>query len=390
VAEIPPDPASPIREVRLRDLRATDVPVVVIGRIVAAQRREVTRRSDGGRIPVLSGLLSDGTATVRFTWWDPPTEEIDRGTVLRAGPVQVREYRGKAEISFNGRTRVTPASDSELPELGPEELELRRVAQLSDGDEGFRLDARVGRVAVRTVTVGEERRQIHEGVLFDGTGTVAFTAWSDFGLREGEAIRVVGGLVRSFRGRPELTLDERSHVERPPTSELPSLGDWEAKPPMPISTLEAARGGESVTVEGRVLAVVPPSGVIFRCPSCQRTLREGLCRTHGAVTGLADLRLRLSLDDGTGAATVNLDRPQTERFSGVTLEAAQALLANRGDPTAVEDRLFDSSFGRRMRVRGRATSDDFGVTLYPDSIEPARARGEPAAGLRLRLLGGRA
>jgi ssDNA-binding replication factor A large subunit len=226
VADVPADTGSAPAEVRLRDLRPTDVPVIVIGRVVSAERREITRRSDGGRRPVLSGLLSDGTATVRFTWWDPPAEEIERGTVLRAGPVQVREYRGKAEVSFNWRTRVAPASERELPDLGPDDLERRTVASLAEGDEGFQMEARVASVTARTVTVGEERRQLYEGVLFDATGAVGYTAWSDFALREGAPLRVIGGYVRSFRGRLRLTLDERSHVERLGSDTLPSMTEW--------------------------------------------------------------------------------------------------------------------------------------------------------------------
>ncbi|MGI0156425.1 MAG: OB-fold nucleic acid binding domain-containing protein, partial [Thermoplasmata archaeon] len=68
----------------MRDLRPTSPPVEVVARVVSVERREVTRRSDGSRRPLLSGLLHDGTGTVRFTWWDPPREGIERGTVLRA------------------------------------------------------------------------------------------------------------------------------------------------------------------------------------------------------------------------------------------------------------------------------------------------------------------
>jgi replication factor A1 len=362
--------------------------VIVIGRVVSAQRREITRRSDGGRTNVLSGLLSDGTATVRFTWWDPPADEIGRGTVLRAGPVQIREYRGRPEVSFTWRTRVAPASESELPELGPEELEVRTVAELTDGDEGFRLEARVGVVAARTVTVGEERRQVHEGLLFDRTGTVAYTAWSDFGLAEGESIRVIGGYVRSFRGRAQLTLDERSHLERTAGSHLPSLEQWRRRGPATIAAVEAEGGGESITIQGIVLAVVPPSGIVYRCPSCQRPTLEGLCRTHGAVAGVADLRSRLGLDDGTGAATVNLDRAQTERLTGVTLESALGLLRTQPDPSRLDETLFESVFGRRLQIRGRATRDDFGLTVYPDRVEPVAIVPAALAPLKARLTPG--
>jgi len=69
----PPAP----REVRLKELKMGEGPIEFVARVVTCERREVTRKSDGGRRPLLSGLLSDGTATVRFTWWDPPREGIE-------------------------------------------------------------------------------------------------------------------------------------------------------------------------------------------------------------------------------------------------------------------------------------------------------------------------
>lgn len=363
----PPHPLAPV-EVRLRDLRPTERPIVIVARVVTAERREITRRADGGRRPVLSGLLSDGTATVRFTWWDPPREEIERGTILRAGPVQIREFRGRAEVSFNWRTRVAPASESDLPSLRAEDLPTSRVATLSDGDEGFRLEVRVAKVQPKQVSVGEERRLVFEGLLLDASGTIGFSAWSDFGLKEGEAVRIVGGYVRAFRGRAQVSLDERSHVERIDGRELPTLDDWHRAGPTPVGLVAAANGGEYVLLEGRVVGLSPPSGLVYRCPTCRRTVTKGLCRLHGSVTGEADLRARLVLDDGSGAATVNVGREDTERLWGRDLASCLDQLREQPDPTVLEEQLFEAVFGRRLRVAGRATADEFGVTLYPETV----------------------
>jgi replication factor A1 len=373
-------------EVRLRDLRPTERPVIIVGRVVSSERREITRRADGGKRPVLSGLLSDGTATVRFTWWDPPSEPLERGTVLRAGPVQVREYRGRPEVSFTWRTRVEPASDSDLPTLSPEELPMRSIGQLRDGDEGFRLEVRLFRLSSKTVPVGEERRLLFEGILADRTGSIGFTAWSDFRLKDGEALRIVGGYVRAFRGRPQLTLDERSHIERIDGSTLPTVAAWESAPARTISEVEVSRGGDLVRIEGTIIGLMPPSGVVYRCPTCRRTLSSGLCRLHGTVTGEPDLRARLVVDDGTGVATVSTERPATEALWDRTLPECLAQLREQPDPSRLEEQLFESVFGRRVRATGRAVLDDFGLTVYPDSVEPGGPPNvDPAEELRSRL-----
>ena len=363
--ETPPTPI----EVRLRDLRSNGVPVEFVARVVSVQHREVTRRSDGSRRPLISGLLSDGTATVRFTWWDPPREGIERGVVLRAQGAEVREFRGRAEVTFTWRTRVGPASAAELPRVDSEEVPVRPLHELAAGDEGFRVEVRVARIAPRPVTVGEERRVVHEGIIADGSGLMRLTSWSDFGLAAGEAVRISGGYVRSFRGRIELVLDERAVVTRIEGADLPDPAALLRASPRSIAVVEDEGGGPAVTVEGIVVGLLPPSGLVYRCPECRRSVKSGLCRVHGQVEGQADLRARIVLDDGTGALTVNSDRAATERLWGVTLEECRARLREQPDPSMIEEQLLEALFGRRLRVRGAGTKDDFGITLVPESIE---------------------
>src|SRR5271157_1022578 len=365
-----PAPAlAPPVETRLRDLRPETSPVEVVARVVTCERRDVTRKSDGSRRPMLSGLLSDGTATVRFTWWDPPREEIERGLVLRAVGAEVREFRGRPELTFSWKTRVGPASPAELPRIDPATIPFRTVQELRPAEEGFRIEARVVRIAAKSVTVGTERRVVHEGLIADRTGAIALSSWSDFGLKVGEAVRIAGGYVRSFRGRAQLVLDERSSVVRVDGADLPDPAQLLSAPPRTIAQVEDEGGGEAVAVEGLVVGLLPPSGLVFRCPTCRRSIQSGICRVHGQVDGQPDLRARIVLDDGTGALTVNANRGDTEKLWGVTLEEAQARLRSQPDPSLLEEQMLEALLGRRLRVRGVGTRDDFGITVAPESIE---------------------
>jgi len=384
------DPVPTLSETRLRDLRPSSEPVEILARVVSVERREVTRRSDGGRRPLLSGLLSDGTATVRFTWWDPPREGIERGTVLRAAGVEVREFRGRPELTFSWKTRVEPASAVELPRVTGEEFPLKRVVDLAPPEEGFRLRARVVRVEPKSVTVGEERRVVHEGLLADRTGSIAFSSWSDFQLVPGEAIQVAGGYLRTFRSRQQLVLDDRSVVSRIDADDLPEPAELLHAGPRSIAAVEDAGGGEAVAVEGIVVGLLPPSGLVYRCPTCRRTVKSGICRVHGQVEGQADLRARIVLDDGTGALTINAGRAETERLWGVTLAEARARLRDQPDPTLLEEQILERLLGRRLRVRGQGSKDDFGVTIQPESIEAVDVDLDAAAAeLSARMPGGR-
>lgn len=363
----------PSAETRLRDLRSNGPPVALVARIVSAELRQVTRRSDGSLRPVLSGFLSDGTASVRFTWWDPPSEPIERGTVVRAAPVRVTEFRGRPEVSFGWNTRIEPASEADLPELTPEERAPRPISQLRAGEDGFVLEVRVADVAPKLVTVGMDRRTIHTGLLLDHTGSIGFTAWVDFRLTAAATIRIGGARVRSFQGRPQIVLDEWSRVDRIEAPELPTAAALPEA--VPLGILAEGPGAERVRVEGLALAVQPPSGLLIRCPQCRRGTEGGACRSHGPVEGIPDLRLRLVLDDGTGAATIQLDRSMTERITGHTLEGLRAKLAEQADAAGIENALHESVFLRRFRVLGSARTDEFGVGITPQEITEIPHRG---------------
>ncbi len=374
-----PSSASAPPETRLRELRVGTSPVEIVARVVSFERREVTRRSDGGRRPLASGFLSDGTASVRFTWWDPPREGLERGAVVRAVGAEVREFRDRPELVFTWKTHVEPASPVELPRVSESELPLKRLKELAARDDGFRLRVRLVRVQAKPVTVGAERRVVHEGLFADRSGTMAFSSWSDFGLTAGEALQVSGGYLREFRGRAQLVLDERSTVTRIEEPDLPEAAAISHSGPRAIARVEDEGGGDAVAVEGIVVGLLPPSGLVYRCPTCRRSVKSGICRLHGQVEGQADLRARLVLDDGTGALTVNAGRAETERLWGVSLAEAKSRLREQPDPSLLEEQLLESVLGRRLRVRGQGTKDDFGVTIQPESIEPVEVDLDAAA-----------
>ncbi len=245
------------------------------------------------------------------------------------------------------------------------------------------------RIAPKTVTVGAERRVLHEGILADRTGAIALSSWSDCGLVPGEAVRVAGAYLRAFRGRPQLVLDERASVVRIEGADLPDPGELLRSPPRSIARVEDEGGGEAVAVEGIVVGLLPPSGLVYRCPTCQRSVKSGLCRIHGPVEGQLDLRARLVLDDGTGALTVNVGRADTERLGGLTLDDARRRLREQPDPSLIEEELLGRLLGCRLRVRGSGLRDDFGVTIAPESIERVELDLDSTADELAARLGGR-
>lgn len=92
----------------------------------------------------------------------------------------------------------------------------------------FVSDLRPGRVATFEATVArlepvrevEQRaggtKRVRNGLLKDGTGEISFVLWGDEVelVAEGEAIRVVEGWVKDYKGRPQVSLGRTGRIEK--------------------------------------------------------------------------------------------------------------------------------------------------------------------------------
>lgn len=356
---------------RLRDVASAEGAMRVTARVLTAERREIARKDGAGKLVVLSGLLSDGTATMRFSWWDPPAVDLERGSVLRVTNPQVRTWRDRPELSFGWKTQVELASELELPRLEDAELLQRRLKELRPGEEGFRLVAKVLLSESRTLTVGEKKRVIRSGLLGDETGRMAFTAWVDLDLPVESVVEIFGASARPFQGELQVVMDERSRVELRPEIELPSMGGLTTERPVEIGWLEERPVGSGRrTIEGVVVELRAPSGLIHRCPQCSRSLMKGVCREHGPSRGEPDLRARLVLDDGTGSVTAQLSREAVESLLGLDLPKAIELARERLDPAAVQELLSERILTHRLRLLGRAVPGVWGLTFFVDRVLP--------------------
>ncbi len=89
---------------------------------------------------------------------------------------------------------------------------------------------------------------------------------------------------------------------------------------MPLHMLVEKHGALDVEVQGTIIEIRPGSGFIMRCPECNRVLQDEKCSIHGKVNGKPDLRLKLIIDDGTGAVSCVLNKELTEKILSKTLD----------------------------------------------------------------------
>ena len=130
-----------------------------------------------------------------------------------------------------------------------------------------------------------------------------------------------------------------------------------------IGELVSIGGGLDVTIIGSLVDIRAGSGLIKRCPDCNRSVFNDECVSHGRITPIQDLRLKAVIDDGSGALTAIINRELTEVLTGITLEEAVDMARDNLDSDAVSKRMEDAIIGRWVRIRGNVISDEYGLML---------------------------
>ena len=358
----------------LRELMPGEQSVNLLARIVSVNERDVT--VEGGSKRILYGILGDPTTTIPFTAWEPLPVPLAKGDVVRVQNAYTKEYRGQVQVNFGIRTAVAKESPTALPEFKPGAGQpyvgkptAVRVADLREGASNVAVTARILSVERREVEVDGAPKAVFSGILADETGKTQFSAWKDFSLKPDEVLRVEGAYVKTWRGIPQVSFDERATITRLKPDLLPPSERLNVSPRMWIEDLAERGGAADVTVRGILIDLREGSGLVYRCPECRRVLRKGACRLHGEVKGEPDLRVKAVLDDGSGALTAVFDRELTEALLDKTLDICIAAAKEAMSTEIVRDELADILVAQPIEARGNVTSDDYGLMMIVESAK---------------------
>jgi replication factor A1 len=351
--------------------------VNLLARIVSVNEKDVTPEGQGTK-RILYGILGDPSATVPFTAWEPLNAPLAKGDVIRVQNAYTKEYRGQVQVNFGIRTAVSKEAPDALPEYKPSagggapyvgKPTPVRVVDLREGASNVAVTARILSVERREVEVDGAPKTVFSGILADETGKSQFSAWKDFELKEAESLRIEGAYVKTWRGIPQISFDERATITRLRADVLPPADRLAVSPRMWIEDLAERGGGVDVTVRGILIDLREGSGLVYRCPECRRVLRKGACRVHGEMKGEPDLRVKAVLDDGSGALTAVFDRELTEALLDKSLEACIAAAKEAMSTDVVRDELSDLLVAQPIETRGNVTSDDYGLMMIVESAK---------------------
>ncbi|HXY86879.1 MAG TPA: hypothetical protein VEG44_00400 [Candidatus Acidoferrales bacterium] len=229
------------------------------------------------------------------------------------------------------------------------------MAELRNGDRNVNLLVQI--LSSELKKVGS--RYIVTGVLVDETGKLPFTSWGPH-LDAGTVVKIGGAYVKSWRGMPTVNISDTSSVFEVDVEARPDL---EAPKMVKIEELKLQEGTYDVVITGDILSVRPGSGLLHRCPECERVTQNDVCRIHDKVRPRYDLRIKAVVDDGTGATMAVLGKELTERVYGVAMDDIVEAIQGGSSLDAVERDIKRVLTGLSLTIRGNATKRDYDIVF---------------------------
>lgn len=339
---------------KLKDLRLTDKNVEVIVKILDIGSKNVKIGAEEKTI--FFGLIGDETKSMRFTAWRD--FDLKRGDVVKITNAYVREFKGNMELNFGERARVEIMPDH-LSQLSPVSEQIKKLAEVKEGDRNITVVGKILEVKQQEILVKQNKKIIITGVIADETSKLPFTCWiPEAEIVKEATVRLENVNVKKFQGLPAININEATIVTR-----IPDLEIGISKEIMHLEEVISREGAFDIIVEGDILSIRPESGLIQRCPNCNRVIQKNICRTHGRVEGKYDMRIKAILDDGTGAIIIILNREETEKLYGQSLEKCKEIAMNALSTEVIEEDIKRKFTGKRLAVRGNASRTEYGIML---------------------------
>ncbi len=231
----------------------------------------------------------------------------------------------------------------------PRETPQVRVSDIRDDGKWVTIRAKV----VQLWDVNQESIS-QAGLLGDESGTIKFTKWAKASalpaLEDGKSYIFKNVTTSEWQGRYSIKLNR--------TSEIILINE------------DIQVGSIPSEFSGAIVDVQSGSGLIKRCPECNRALVKGACGEHGKVEGVYDLRIKAVMDDGERVQEILLNREATEALTGISLEKAKEMATEALDQAVVLDMIKKMLVGRYFVATGSALDRFILVKTIKQDVKP--------------------
>ena len=116
--------------------------------------------------------------------------------------------------------------------------EKKSLADIQGGERNIEIIVRILNINLKVVGTKGEEHTIFIGTMADETGARSFTSWEDFGINEGDILKITNCYVRIWQGMPQINFGPRSTVDQLDPKTIDPLPVKKLNNPIPLVELE--------------------------------------------------------------------------------------------------------------------------------------------------------
>ncbi len=210
---------------------------------------------------------------------------------------------------------------------------------------------------VREFESKNKKGKVASAIINDGTGEARLVFWNDLTaiisegkLNENDFVRIHH--LRCKRGNfgYELHLSGRSRIElNPEDEEIPKI-ETKYTPKRERYFICDLQEGLNVEIRGCVVNIYDKN-YFEACPECGKSVKNGICQTHGKITPKKELIVNAIIDDGTGTIRCIFFKDRAEILLG---KSKERILNEKNDKSILGDELV---------VSGKVVKNNYSDTL---------------------------
>lgn len=128
-------------------------------------------------------------------------------------------------------------------------------------------------------------------------------------------------------------------------------------------------GRKQDTIVGLITHLQQGSGLIKRCPECNRKLQKGACGEHGKVEGIYDLRIKGVVEPYGSSSSFDIivNKEVTETLTGISLSKAKEMATEMLDTACVQEAFEKTVPGKYYIITGSMLPSN---NMLVESIKP--------------------
>ena len=174
------------------------------------------------------------------------------------------------------------------------------------------------------------------GLIGDETGIIKFVVWAksdvETQLEEGKSYKFENLVVHEFGDRYQVNINKNTVIT-----------EINKDIQLPEQTVE------TIAVMTKILS---NSGLIQRCPECNRVVSKGLCPVHGRIKPKEDLRIKAVFDDGERTYDAILNEEIVAKLTGIDLKKALEIAKEHMDRSIVLKEIEKELLCKYYSVKG--------------------------------------